>query len=152
DTLSWMIAWRFLQGLGCGAIVSAGLASIFDIYPPDKSARLVSVLNGTLGGLMALAPMLGNWIGLQYGWRANFSLIALLSTLSFFLTLIFTKETHAQDKRATFNLRAIFKNYAELLTNFTFMAHSLIWCLGFGMVMVFISNLSLIFVDYLQVP
>lgn len=32
------------------------------------------------------------------------------------------------------------------------MAHTLIWCLMFSIVIVFIANLSLIFVEYLQVP
>ena len=32
------------------------------------------------------------------------------------------------------------------------MAHTLIWCLMFSLVIVFIANLSLIFVDYLMVP
>jgi len=32
------------------------------------------------------------------------------------------------------------------------MAHTLIWCLMFSMVIVFVANLSLIFIDYLSVP
>lgn len=39
-----------------------------------------------------------------------------------------------------------------VLANFPFMAHTMIWCVGFSMVIVFIANLSLIFVDYLHVP
>ncbi len=152
ESLDWMIHFRFLQGLGCGAIVSAGLATLFDVYSPEKSARLVSVLNGTVGGLMALAPMLGNWISLAYGWRYNFYLIALLATLTFACNIFFTKESLAEDKRTPLRLATVFKNYGCLLANFPFMAHNLIWCLMFSVVIMFIANLSLIFVDYLEVP
>lgn len=151
-SLDQMIFFRFLQGIGCGAITSAGLASFFDIYPPEKSARLVSVLNGTVGGLMALAPVLGNWISLSLGWRANFYLIAILATITTLCNFFFMKETLSKDKRSPFSISHIFKGYASLLINFPFMAHTFIWCLMLSIVFVFISNLSLIFVDYLDVP
>lgn len=152
DSLSWMVFYRFFQGVGCGAIVSSGLTLFFDIYSPEQSSRLVSICNGTLGGIMAVAPMLGNWISLHMGWRTNFYLIAVLAVISFVCTWTLIKETLPHEKRISLSLRSVFKNYAALLTNFPFMAHTLIWCLMFSMVIVFIANLSLIFVDYLQVP
>lgn len=152
DSLGWMIAFRLLQGIGCGSIVSAGLALIFDIYPPDQSSRLVSVLNGTLGGLVAFAPMVGNWISLHMGWRVNFYLIACLATLSALSTWFFINETLPASKRVPFKLSTLSKNYISILTNVPFMAHTLIWCFAFSLVIMFISNLSLIFVDYLHVP
>ncbi len=150
-SLNWMIFYRFAQGIGCGAIVSAGLAVIFDVYPSDKSSQLVALLNGIVGGMIALAPMLGNWISLHMGWRVNFYLIAILATLVFLSNLIFIKETLAPDKRIKMNFISIFNNYRLILTNFPFMAHTLIWCLMFSMIVVFTANLSLIFVDYLKV-
>lgn len=65
DSLNWMVLFRFLQGIGCGAIVGAGLTLFFDVYPADKSSKLVAICNGTVGGMMALAPMIGNWISLH---------------------------------------------------------------------------------------
>ncbi|MBN9288340.1 MAG: hypothetical protein BGO43_14960 [Gammaproteobacteria bacterium 39-13] len=152
ESLEYMIYCRFIQGLGCGAITSAGLASIFDVYPPEKSARLVSILNGTVGGLMALAPIIGAWISIHFGWRANFYLIAFLATLTYVCNAFFTQETLPKEKRHRLTPTTIFKNYLNLLSNFPFMAHSLIWCLMFSIVIVFIANLSLIFIDYLAVP
>lgn len=152
QSLNWMILCRFLQGVGCGSIASAGLTLFFDVYPPDRSSRLVSICNGTIGGMMALAPMIGNWITLHMGWRVNFYLIAILATVSYLSTWIFIKETLPADKRTKFSLPSILKNYCSILRNFPFMAHTFIWCLAFSIVIVFIANLSLIFVDYLKVP
>jgi len=152
NSLDLMILFRFLQGIGCGAIVSAGLTLFFDVYPPEKSSSLVSFCNGTVGGMMALAPTLGNWISLHMGWRTNFYLIAILATLSFISIWMFIKETLPIAKRTKLSLINILKNYFSLTTNFPFMAHTFIWCLGFSVVIVFIANLSLIFVDYLHVP
>ncbi|MFO1259141.1 MAG: multidrug effflux MFS transporter [Gammaproteobacteria bacterium] len=151
DSLEWMIALRFVQGIGCGAIVSAGLATFFDVFPPEKSARLVSILNGTVGGLMALAPIIGNWITIHQGWRTNFYLIAFLAILVFTSNLVFIKETLPILKRAPFNVHNVIKNYTSLLTNAYFMGYTMIWCLIFSMVILYIANLSLIFVDHLFV-
>jgi MFS transporter, DHA1 family, multidrug resistance protein len=152
DSLGLMIFFRFLQGIGCGAIVSAGLAGFFDIYPPERSSRLVSICNGTIGGMMALAPMLGNSISLHLGWRANFYLIAVLAIVTFISYLTLIKETLPPEKRSPLNFSTAFKNYGSILANFPFMAHTILWTLPFSVVMIFISNLSLIFVDYLNVP
>ncbi len=151
DSLNFMIFYRLLQGIGCGAIVGAGLAGFFDVYPPDKSSKLVAICNGTIGGMMALAPMLGNWISLHMGWRTNFYLIAVLAVVTFICYLTLIKETLPVEKRTPLSLPSACKNYSSILTNFPFMAHTLIWCLMFSMVIVFIANLSLIFIDYLQV-
>lgn len=147
-----MIVFRFIQGIGCGAIVSVALTSLFDIYSPEKYSRLVSACNVAIGGMMALAPVIGNWIGIQWGWRANFHLIAFLATVVFLSNLFLTRETLRLEKRTQFSTVAIFKNYFSLLTNLPFMSHTLIWCLMFSLGFVFIANLSLIYIDYLQVP
>lgn len=151
DSLNWMILFRFLQGAGCGSITSAALTMFFDVYPPEQSPRLVALCNGTIGGLMALAPLLGNWISLNLGWRVNFYLIAALASLSCFCVYAFLRETLPVEKRTKLSLPIVLKNYALILTNFPFMSHTMIWCLAFSMVIVFIANLSLIFVDYLGV-
>lgn len=151
NSISWMIFFRLIQGLGCGGLVGAGLASLFDIYTPERSSRLVSLLNGIIGGVMALAPIAGNWINLYYGWRMNFYVIVILAVLSFVSILFFVRETLPTEKRNTLKMNLILKNYAALLVNAPFMAHSLIWCMGFSVVIVFIANLSLILVDHLNV-
>ncbi len=151
ETLEWMVICRFFQGLGCGSIVSAGAVTIFDVYPPARSASLVSVLNGVVSGMMALAPVLGNWISLHFGWRANFYLIAILSIVAFFSNVSLTRETLPKQKRTPLSLPRILKNYGSLLVNFPFMAHTLIWSLMFSLTIVFIANLSLIFVEHLHV-
>lgn len=151
-SLNWMVACRFFQGIGCGSIVSAGMATFFDVYPPERSSRLVAFCNGTVGGMMALAPLIGNWISIHQGWRMNFYVIAALATLAFASICFFIHETLPRAKRAPLSPKGILLNYAAVLANFPFMAHTLIWTLMFSVVIVFIANLSLIFVDYLHVP
>lgn len=152
DSLYSMIFLRFFQGIGCGAIASAGATLIFDIYPPTQSSQLVSVTNGVVAGVMALAPVIGNWIGIQMGWRANFYVIAILATLSCLLIWAFIKETLPIEKRIRLNVSEVMKNYYSIFINFPFMAYTLIWCIGFSIIIVFIANLSLVFIEYLQVP
>ena len=86
------------------------------------------------------------------GWRANFYVIAFLATLSCFATWFCIKETLPVAKRNSFTPLTVLKNYCSLIANVPFMSHTLIWCFGFSIIVVFIANLSLIFIDYLQVP
>lgn len=150
-TVDQLVVLRFIQGLGCGAITGIASTMVFDVFPKNQSAQLITVLNSFITGMMAVAPLLGSWINLQFGWQMNFIVVAIGAVLSLLITYFLVAETHAVTQRHPFNVGHILGEYKALLTNFTFMGNSFIWTTMFGMLIVFTSNLSLIYIDYLHV-
>ena len=143
---------RFFQGIGAAAPMVISFAMVLEKYAPEKVAQICGGVNLFITGVMAVAPILGSYLNINYGWQANFFLIAVLSTISLLGSLFFIRETLAPVDRTQFSLPVIVKNYGTVITSFPYMAAACICYLLFAGLIVFVANLSLIFIDYLEVP
>jgi DHA1 family bicyclomycin/chloramphenicol resistance-like MFS transporter len=151
NSIEQLIFWRFMQGVGGGAISGIASTMVFDVFPSKQSAQLITILNSFVTGMMACAPLLGSWLNLRFGWRINFIVVAVFAVLSLLFAVFLLTETQPADKRRPFEPGQILRDYRTLLTSVSFMANTIIWTTMFGLLMAFTSNLSLIFIEYLKV-
>lgn len=142
---------RFLQGIGAAAPMVITFAILLEKYEPKKVAQLCGAVNIYITGVMAAAPILGSYLNIHFGWKANFILIAIFATFSFIGSSLFITETLLHKNRIQFSALSIVKNYRKVLTSFPYMAGSFVCYLMFAGAMVFTANLSLIFIEYLGV-
>jgi EmrB/QacA subfamily drug resistance transporter len=63
-----LIAFRALQGVGAGAMLSMPRATIGDIFNPRERGRWMGVVSMTFGMASIVGPFLGGWITDQLGW------------------------------------------------------------------------------------
>ncbi len=145
------LSCRFIQGVGAAAPMVTAFAMLLDKYEPQKVAQLCSALNLFIAAAMAASPVLGSILILYFSWQANFMIIAVLASLSFIGTLLFIEETLLKSSWLPFSHRAIFKDFGRMLSSIPYMSGNLICYLLFAGVMVFIANLSLIFIEHLGV-
>ncbi len=146
-----MLGWRLIQGMSASVPMVVGAAVFLDKYKLEKASQLVGILNSVITAAMAGAPILGAFLSSQYHWRMNFIVIAALTTVTFILTFLFIDESLPKDKRKTLNLKAIAKDYVTLATDFRFVGYCMISLMPFILIVVYIANLSLIFVNHLGV-
>jgi Bcr/CflA subfamily drug resistance transporter len=73
--LAPFILLRLAQGLGASASAVCAFAVIRDRFGGDAAARRYNLLNGALNIVPALAPALGGWLSLRWGWSACFWLL-----------------------------------------------------------------------------
>lgn len=80
-SLEQMVLWRLLQGLAGGAGTIVGRAIVRDCLDGVEAQRLMSRI--TLVFLIgpAVAPVVGGWIYVQFGWQAIFWFVAGFATL-----------------------------------------------------------------------
>src|SRR3954468_18979535 len=99
-----LIGWRFLQGIGGGALLSTSQAILFDAFAP-KDRPIASGLFGM--GLVlgpTLGPTLGGFIIEHYNWPLIFMInipIGLVATLLAF-TFIDKKEGEGEKKKSIY--------------------------------------------------
>ena len=146
-----MLMWRLLQGMAASVPMVVGLAVFLDRFSLEKASRLVGLLNTVITGGMAAAPIVGSYLANQYGWRLNFVVIMILAILSFLGTYLFIEETLPQEKRRPINVKQILQNYFKLLSSFTFLGYCVISLVPLVGLVLYISNLSLIFINHLKV-
>ncbi len=152
NSMELMLVLRLIQGFGAGATFSVLVASFFDVYDELKAAKIITYINLIISMAVAGAPILGSWVNLHYGWRANFTVIAVLSILTVLFIFKFFKETLPVEKRVKFEPKKPVMDYLKLLSSYRFIANAMIFSLMLTGMVLYVANLSLIFVNHLNVP
>jgi EmrB/QacA subfamily drug resistance transporter len=67
-----LIAFRFLQGIGAGAVQPIAYVIVADIYTPAERARVQSLLSGMFGIAAVIGPTLGGLIVQHLSWSFIF--------------------------------------------------------------------------------
>ncbi|MFN7038278.1 MAG: multidrug effflux MFS transporter [Alphaproteobacteria bacterium] len=150
DNFELMLFWRLLQGLAASVPMVVAGAMFFDKYTAQKAGQLVGVINSVISASMAGAPIIGAWISQIFNWRANFIVILVLAIVTFIGTIFFIEETLAEERRKSFSLVGICKDYFKLSKSLKFMGYSLIVNFSFIAIVVYISNLSVIFINHMN--
>ena len=70
--LSWLIGFRFVEGLGAAMMMSAGPALIRDVFPRSSLGKALGLVGiATSAGLMS-GPVVSGFLISSYSWRAIF--------------------------------------------------------------------------------
>jgi len=86
DSLTQMVAFRFLQGMCGAALVPLSQATMLDIYPFEKRAQAMAIFGmGVMVG-PTLGPTLGGWITDNYSWPWIFYINLPLGILAAIMT------------------------------------------------------------------
>lgn len=68
-----LVAGRFVQGLGGGAVMPVGMTIIFDRFPAHRRGTALGVWGVGIAGAPAAGPPLGGWLVTAAGWRWVFA-------------------------------------------------------------------------------
>ncbi|HEV2859915.1 MAG TPA: MDR family MFS transporter [Pyrinomonadaceae bacterium] len=68
-SMTQLIAFRALQGLGAGALIPLGMTIIGDIYTVEERARMQAYFSGVWGLASVVGPVAGGFITDNLSWR-----------------------------------------------------------------------------------
>lgn len=92
QSMTTLILWRAIQGIGAGAIMPVTFTILADIYPVAQRAKVLG-LNGSAWGIAAvIAPLLGGFIVDQLSWHWIFFINIPIGLLVLVTILVFFKE------------------------------------------------------------
>ncbi|MCX2727559.1 MDR family MFS transporter [Thermomicrobium sp. 4228-Ro] len=86
QSMTQLILFRALQGLGGGALFPIAIAIVGDLFPPAERGKWQGLFAAVFGFSAIIGPSLGGWITDHWGWRWVFyvnmpiGLLALLTT------------------------------------------------------------------------
>lgn len=114
-TAEWMLAGRFLQGLGAGGPRVVANTMARDLYEGRALARVVSLVMTVFMLVPILAPLIGQGIEALLGWQAIFALYIALALISGGWYVLGVPETLDPARRRPFRLRPLVAAFGEVL-------------------------------------
>jgi DHA1 family bicyclomycin/chloramphenicol resistance-like MFS transporter len=147
-SIEWLIAFRFIQGVGACASMALPRAIVRDGYRGADAAQLMSLLMLVFSISPILAPLTGSLV-IQFGdWRTVFWVMAGAGVLGLLFTIVALKETRPPEARLESSVRGAFKSYGILLKDKTFLGLTFIGAFGMSSFMAYIGNSSFILIDH----
>ncbi len=93
-----LLAARFIQGAGGGALISVCYYAIQHWFPAARWSRMFGVLSAIWGAGSLLGPLIGGLFAASHAWRAAFGLFAGQAALLLLLVLVL-QPAEASDER-----------------------------------------------------
>jgi DHA1 family bicyclomycin/chloramphenicol resistance-like MFS transporter len=143
--IRWLIAARFVQGLGGAALMVVPRAIIRDLHTGPEATKLMAMIMLVISVSPMLAPLAGSGVIALAGWRGVFWVIAAASLLSLALLAFAQHETLAPENRAPVAPRALLRGAGTLLTDPVFMGLTLVGGLGISSFFVFLTSAPFVY-------
>lgn len=141
-----LIAARFFQALGACAGPVLGRAIVRDVYGPVQAARVLAYLSGAMAVAPMLGPLLGSWLTVWFGWRANFAALALFSAVQTVVVFRLLGESNAHKDPMATRPRRVLGNFRMLLAGRTYLGYLLCVSFGYAVLFAFISGSSFVLI------
>ncbi len=100
-SLTWLIIFRVLQGLGGGGLQPSEQAILADTFEPRQRGMAFALYGVAVVVAPAIGPTLGGWITDNYSWRWIFFINVPVGALSLFLTsqLVYDTDSAKREQR-----------------------------------------------------
>ena len=147
-----LLACRALQGLSAGAGSVIGQAIVQDRFAGPQAQKIMSHIMMVFGLAPAIAPVLGGWLHVSFGWRSTFVFLAIFGTAMIVLCLRLLPESLPREKRQVFHPVTIARNYLMVLRRPQFVLLSLSVGMAFGGLSLYIGSAANFVMEILGLP
>jgi MFS transporter, DHA1 family, multidrug resistance protein len=135
-----LMAARMLQGATAGVGVVIGRAVIRDLYDGARAQRLMSVTTMIFSIAPAVAPIIGGWAHVAFGWRAVFAVMTACGVIFAVSAWWKLPETHPLPARVPFHARNLVSTSATVLRHPEFLMLSFAAALNFASLACYIGS------------
>lgn len=144
-TIEWLVACRFLQGLGGAVVMVIPRAIVRDLHTGNEATRLMALIMLVISVSPMLAPLAGSIVIAFAGWRTIFGFLVVAALLSLLMTRFALPETLTAQHRVAFNFRSLLRGSRTLLTDRMFVSLTFVGGFGMASFFVFIASASFVY-------
>ena len=146
-SLRVLIVLRFLQAIGGCVAQVASVAMVRDFFPPDQSARILSLLFLIIGVSPLLAPSIGSIILLWLGWQWIFVALCCFTLAIALAVISLLPEPHEPDSGISLAPRPMIENFFRIFTQPQFCMYALAGAFSFAGLFAYVAGSPIIFMD-----
>lgn len=146
--IEWLVAFRFVQGLGACAGMVVPRAIVRDLHTGAEAAKLMSLLMLVFSVSPILAPLTGSVIIEAMGWRAVFWTVTVAALIAIVMLTTVLKETRPAEHRVGSSLSSAIAGYRFLFGDRNFLGLTFIGAFGISSFFVYLASSSFILIDH----
>lgn len=150
QTIDQLIVARIMLGLAAAAEAVIGLAIIKDLYNEQEQVKALALLGMVIAIAPAVAPIIGGYLHVAFGWQSNFYVISAMALLSMLVIIRVLPESTTPNPEAL-KPRVLLKGYSGLLRNSDFLIHCIMLGVALGLIFVFVTGAPFVLIDKLGV-
>ncbi|WP_078085377.1 multidrug effflux MFS transporter [Microbulbifer mangrovi] len=147
-TIEWLIALRFVQGVGAASVMSIPRAIIRDRYTGTEATRLMTTVMLVISISPMLAPLVGSLLMAPFGWPSVFYAVAMATVASLLLIRFALPETLPVAERVPLKVSAMLDAFRVLFRDAYFMGMTLIGGMGMASFFSFLSIAAFLYTDH----
>lgn len=145
-TVEWLIAARFVQGLGAAAMGVIPRAIIRDLHTGVEATKLMSLVMLVFSVSPILAPLGGSALIVPFGWRAVFVAVTIAALIATVLLATMLPETRPVHERIRGDVRSVLGHFGTLFRDWHFLGLTFIGGLGMSSFFTFLSMSSFVYI------
>lgn len=145
-TVEWLIAFRFVQGLGAAAMGVIPRAIIRDLHTGVEATRLMSLVMLVFSVSPILAPLGGSALIVPFGWRAVFVAVTVAALIATVLLATMLPETRPVHERIRGDVRSVLGHFGVLFRDWHFLGLTFIGGFGMSSFFTFLSMSSFVYI------
>jgi DHA1 family bicyclomycin/chloramphenicol resistance-like MFS transporter len=138
-TFAMLLGFRALQGMSAGVGMAVGRAIIRDLHEGPQAQKLMSTITMIFSIAPAVAPVIGGWIHVWFGWRYVFGFMVVTGVSLVTLSYLLLPETHPFERRARLDFAKLAHTVFRIATTREFMLLALALGVTFSAMITFIG-------------
>lgn len=92
DSVSILILFRIIQGIGAAMVVGTSVAILTTVFPPEQRGTVLGINTAAVYTGLSLGPVIGGFLTQHFGWRSIFAVNIPLGIIIIAVTLLMIKE------------------------------------------------------------
>ncbi len=144
--------WRAIQGISAGAGIVISRAIVRDLYDGAAAQRLMSQITMMFALAPAIAPLIGGWLQVLFGWRAIFAFLVLATLALLVACWYLLPETLPVEKRQSLRPAYLGRTYWQVLTSPPFLLACLALSMNFAGFFIYVLSAPVFLMQHLGLP
>ncbi len=144
-----LLGLRFFQAVGISMCNVGGKTVVRDLFYPEDTARIFSLIGLVMGIAPIIAPSVGAVMLVNFGWESIFYFLGIFSFLLIILLYYFLPYTGKSTTAYSLSFSNVFNNYKKVVSNKIYLSYTLVTALTSAVLFSWITNSSFIFIELL---
>jgi MFS transporter, DHA1 family, multidrug resistance protein len=150
DIVTLIVGRAFQAFGGCAGVVIAR-AMVRDLFDREQVARAMSILASAVTVVPIVGPVIGGYVHVWLGWRANFIVVALGGVVLFAIVALRMPETNVNLQNQATLFRGLVSSFVALLRVRRFLAYALVTGCGGAAYYAFAAAAPVVFIERFHV-